>query len=83
MILVFRRMAAQASTNNNFTLFVFVTADVNFPSVDLANLDATGMFTDLMNLKCEVRQLREEKDAEKTVLENIQSSLNDEKGKRC
>ena len=54
---------------------IFATADINFTSVDVANLDATTIYNDLLSLKKEVRQLHKEKDFEKLVLQDIQSAL--------
>ena len=59
---------------------IFATADLNFPSV--GNLDATAICNDLLSLKKEVKQLHDEKDLEKVVLQDIQSALQEVKEER-
>ena len=59
---------------------IFATADLNFPSA--GNLDAIAIYNDLLSLKKEVKQLHDEKDLEKMVLQDIQSALKEVREER-
>ena len=70
------------AVSEKFVPPIFVTADMNFPSVDVANLNATAIYNDLLSLKKEVKQLHDEKDLEKVVLQDIQSALQEVREER-
>ena len=72
----------EMAVSEKFVPPIFATADMNFPSVDVANLDATTIYNDLLALKKEVKQLHDEKDLEKVVLQDIQSALQEVKEER-
>ena len=67
----------EMSVTNNFTPPVFVTADCNFPSLDLSNVDAVTMSSDINELKEEVATLKADKLSDKIVLDEIKMSLRD------
>ena len=78
IISVFRDMAV----SEKFVPLILATADMNFSSVDVANLDATAIYNDLLSLKKEVKQLHYEKDLENVVLQDIQSALQEMREER-
>ena len=61
---------------------IFATADMNFSSVDVFNLDATVICNDLLSLKKEVKQLHDDKNLEKVVLQDIRSALQEVRKER-
>ena len=70
------------AVSEKFVPPIFALADMNFPSVDVANLDVTAIYHDLSSLKKEVKQLHYEKDLEKVVLQDIQSALQEVREER-
>ena len=71
MVDVFHELAVTKS----FIPPIFVTDTCHFPSLDLANVDAVSMATEIMQLKKDINSFKENKETEKSVLKEIQDSL--------
>jgi len=50
---------------------IFATATCNFPSLDIKNIDAGSIVTDIISLKQEVKQMREEKHQNQVLSEQM------------
>ena len=71
MVDVFHELAVTKS----FIPSIFVTDTCHFPSIDLANVDAVSMDTDIMQLKKDINSFKDNKETEKSVLKEIQDLL--------
>ena len=71
MVDVFHKLAATKS----FIPPTFVTDTCHFSSLDLANVNAVSMATNIMQLKKDMNSLKETKETEQSVLKEIQDSL--------